>query len=120
MTICDKLRREVVAGGICTGTCSTSKSGSYMRNRWRRRRGRAAPWYGLRPEPLPASRIAVEWVIAALILVGGTRAARQVLAWMPEAVIGPLFNRLRLLWKGWSKLVKRKGLGMLTMIVEET
>jgi len=56
------------------------KRGSYIRNRWRRRRGRAAPWYGLRPEPLPAARVAVEGVISALFLIGGTRAARRVLA----------------------------------------
>jgi coenzyme F420 hydrogenase subunit beta len=95
------------------------KRGSYIRNRFRRRCGRAAPDYGLRPAPLPASRWAVELVVSFLFLVGGTRAARKVLEWIPEAVIGPLFNRLRLLWKGWSKPVKRKGLGTLTMIAEE-
>ena len=31
----------------------------------------------------------------------------------------PKINRLRLLWKGWSKPVKRKGLGTLTMIAVE-
>ena len=92
------------------------KRGSYIRNRLRRRLGRAAPAYGLRPEPLPVARVAVEWVIAGLFFLGGTRCARRALAWMPEAVLGPLFNRLRLLWKGWSRPVKRKGLGTLTMI----
>ena len=78
------------------------KRGSYIRNRLRRRFGRAAPDYGLRPDPLPKSRIAVELVIDLLFLLGGTRMARKLLEWMPESVIGPLFNRLRLLWKGWS------------------
>jgi coenzyme F420 hydrogenase subunit beta len=94
------------------------KRGSYIRNRLRRCFGRAAPDYGLRPEPLPKSRWAVELVVSFLFLVGGTRAARKILEWIPEAIIGPLFNRLRLLWKGWSKPVKRKGLGTLTMLPE--
>ncbi|TAN37971.1 MAG: coenzyme F420 hydrogenase [Verrucomicrobia bacterium] len=91
------------------------KRGSYIRNRLRRRFGRAAPEYGLRPDPLPKSRWAVEFVVSFLFLVGGTRVARKILEWIPESVIGPLFNRLRLLWKGWSKPVKRKGLGTLTL-----
>jgi len=94
------------------------KRGSYIRNRLRRRFGRAAPDYGRRPEPLPKSRWAVEFVVSSLFLVGGTRVARKIIEWIPESVIGPLFNRLRLLWKGWSKPVKRKGLGTLTMVPE--
>ena len=94
------------------------KRGSYIRNRLRRRFGRAAPDYGLRPDPLPKSRWGVELVIASLFLVGSTRVARKLLEYLPESVLGPLFNRLRLLWKGWSKPVKRKGLGALTMVVE--
>jgi len=92
------------------------KRGSYIRNCLRRRFGRGAPEYGLRPDPLPKSRWAVELVIDCLFLVGSTRGARKLLEWMPESVIGPLFNRLRLLWKSWSKPVKRKGLGALTMV----
>ncbi len=92
------------------------KRGSYIRNRLRRALGRAAPDYGLRPDPLPKARWAVEFVVSFLFLVGGTRVARKILEWLPESIIGPLFNRLRLLWKGWSKPVKRKGLGTLTMV----
>jgi coenzyme F420 hydrogenase subunit beta len=92
------------------------KRGSYIRNRMRRWLGRAAPDYGVRPDPLPKSRWVVEFVVSGLFLVGGTRGARKVLEWLPETVMGPLFNRLRLLWKGWSKPVKRKGLGTLTML----
>jgi len=94
------------------------KRGSYIRNRLRHWFGRAAPNYGLRPDPLPKSRWVVELVIGVLFLAGGTRAARKILEWLPESVMGPLFNRLRLLWKGWSKPVKRKGLGTLRMVEE--
>ncbi|MFA5044208.1 MAG: Coenzyme F420 hydrogenase/dehydrogenase, beta subunit C-terminal domain, partial [Kiritimatiellia bacterium] len=93
------------------------KRGSYIRNRIRKLFGRRAPDYGLAPRPLPASRVLVELVIGGLFLVCGTRAARWVVARIPESVIGPLFNRLRLAWKSLSKPTKRKGLGKLEMVV---
>lgn len=93
------------------------KRGGYIRNRLRQRMGRRAPDYGLRPRPLPVLRWAVELVIGGLFLVGGTALARKALEHIPESVIGPLFNRLRLGWKRMSKPVKRKGLGKLTMEV---
>lgn len=93
------------------------KRGGYIRNRLRLRMGRRAPDYGIRPQPLPASRWAVELVIGGLFLLGSTWLARKALEQIPESVIGPLFNRLRLGWKNMSKPVKRKGLGQLTMAV---
>ncbi|MCE9616335.1 MAG: Coenzyme F420 hydrogenase/dehydrogenase, beta subunit C-terminal domain [Lentisphaerae bacterium] len=91
------------------------KRGSYIRNQVRRRLGLRAPDHGLRPVPLPASRVAVELVIMLLFAVGRTRVARWCVAHIPERVIGPLFNRLRLGWKALSKPTKRKGLGTLAM-----
>ncbi len=96
------------------------KRGSYIQNRLRKWLGLAAPNHKIRPEPLPVSRITVQMVIASLFFFGSTRLARKVLEWMPEEVIGPVFNRLRLLWKGFSKPVKRKGLGNLNMIEDES
>lgn len=93
------------------------KRGGYIRNRIRKVFGRRAPDYGLAPRPLPASRVLVELVISGLFLVCGTRPARWIVERIPESVIGPLFNRLRLVWKSMSKPTKRKGLGKLEMIV---
>ena len=42
--------------------------------------------------------------------------ARWLVAQIPERVIGPVFNKLRLSWKALSKPTKRKGLAGLTMI----
>ena len=92
---------------------------SYIRNRLRRRFGLRAPEYGLRPSPLPYSRIAVEMVIDLIFVLCGTPVARKALEWIPESVIGPLFDRLRLAWKGFSKPAKRKGLGALVMVPAE-
>jgi coenzyme F420 hydrogenase subunit beta len=86
------------------------KRGSYIRNRLRRLTGRRAPDFGMRPRPLPALRVAVEVVICLIFFVAGTRPARWLVARIPERIIGPLFNRLRLAWKGASKPAKRKGL----------
>ena len=93
------------------------KRGSYIRNRIRKIFGKRASDHGLAPHPLPASRVLVELVISGLFLVCGTRPARWVVARIPESVVGPLFNRLRLAWKSMSKPTKRKGLGNLTMVV---
>ena len=80
---------------------------------------RAAPDYGMRPEHVPASRKAVEFAISGLFVVGGTSLARGVLRMIPEKVIGPVFNKLRLSWKNLSKPTKRKGLADFKMIVDE-
>ncbi len=92
------------------------KRGGYLRNRWRKMTGRAAPDYGLRPEPIGLSRIAVEIVISTIFAIAGTRGARKIVEWIPESLLGPLFNNLRLFWKSASKPAKRKGLAELRMI----
>lgn len=91
------------------------KRGSYIRCRLRRFFGRRAPDYGVRPHPLPVSRVLVELVISAIFLVCATRPARKLLEFIPESWIGPVFDRLRLGWKGLSKPTKRKGLAGLTL-----
>lgn len=87
------------------------KRGGWLRNQWRRKTGRMAPDYGYKPANVPASRILVEVVISGLFAVGKTRFARWVVSAIPEYVIGPVFNHLRLGWKRASRPTKRKGLG---------
>ena len=91
------------------------KRGGYIRNHWRRAFGKKAPRYGIRPVPLPVSRYLVEVVISSIFLVCGTRLARKILECLPESFMGPMFDKLRLTWKRFSKPVKRKGLGTLLM-----
>ncbi len=92
------------------------KRGGYIRNSMRRALGLAAPDFGMRPSPLPLSRRLVEVVISGLFIVCGTGPMRWLLTCVPERIIGPLFNRLRLSWKAVSKPTKRKGLEELTML----
>jgi coenzyme F420 hydrogenase subunit beta len=92
------------------------KRGGYIRSRFRRRLGLPAADFGMRPDPLPAGRILVELVISTLFLLGGTWLCRRIVELIPERIIGPLFNRLRLTWKSLSKPAKRKGLGALKMV----
>jgi coenzyme F420 hydrogenase subunit beta len=92
------------------------KRGGYIRNRWRRMTGRAAPDYGLRPKPIGLSRVLVEIVISSIFCLAGTSSARKIVEWIPESILGPLFNNLRLFWKSASKPAKRKGLVDLRMI----
>ncbi|MFW5940741.1 MAG: Coenzyme F420 hydrogenase/dehydrogenase, beta subunit C-terminal domain [Chloroflexota bacterium] len=86
------------------------KRGAFLRNRWRRAAGKAAPTYGYHPAHIPLSRRLVELVILSLFAVCGTAAARKVVEHLPLGVVGPLFDLLRRSWKGLSKPVKRKGL----------
>jgi coenzyme F420 hydrogenase subunit beta len=95
------------------------KRGGYLRNRWRRMTGRAAPDYGMHPETVPASRRAVEVAISSIFAVGATPPARFFLRLIPEKVIGPVFNKARLGWKNMSKPTKRKGLADFKMIVDD-
>ncbi|OYW46036.1 MAG: hypothetical protein B7Z08_10990 [Sphingomonadales bacterium 32-68-7] len=92
------------------------KRGGFIRNGWRLALGLKAPDYGIAPESVPTSRKAVEAVVSGLFVVGRTGLARWIVAQIPESVIGPVFNRLRLGWKAASKPTKRKGLGNLRMI----
>ncbi|MFH0909091.1 MAG: coenzyme F420 hydrogenase/dehydrogenase beta subunit N-terminal domain-containing protein [bacterium] len=94
------------------------KRGGYIRNRLRRCFGRAAPDFGMKPQPLPVSRVAVELVISSIFLLSRTWLARKIVEQIPEEIIGPVFNKLRLGWKSLSKPTKRKGLRDLKM--EET
>lgn len=94
------------------------KRGGYLRNRWRSLTGRMAPDYGYRPAQIPFSRICVEIVISTLFAVGRTRLARFCVARLPESIIGPLFNFLRLSWKTASKPTKRKGLKGFDVVIK--
>lgn len=95
------------------------KRGGYLRNQWRRKTGRKAPDYHMKPDPIPASRIAVEVVVGSIFAICRSRLARWILAHLPESFLGPLFNRTRLTWKALSKPTKRKGLGNLKMVPTE-
>ncbi len=94
------------------------KRGGFIRNRLRAIFGRRAPVYDIRPETMAWSRVAVELVVSGLFLLGATRLARWLVARLPEGVIGPVFNRLRLTWKAMSKPTKRKALGAMRMVEE--
>jgi coenzyme F420 hydrogenase subunit beta len=103
------------ASGMHGHMIDFKKRGSYLRGRWRKRFGKGAPDFGLRPRQLPMLRRAVEAVIVVIFFLGRTRLARKIIELIPESVVGPIFNRLRLSWKGMSKPAKRKGLGHLEM-----
>ena len=95
------------------------KRGSYIRNRMRRMLGMKAPDFGYKPAVIGIKRVLVELVISAIFLVGRTRLFRLILYLLPERIIGPLFNSLRLRWKSISKKTKRQGLTSYEVIISE-
>jgi coenzyme F420 hydrogenase subunit beta len=94
------------------------KRGSYIRNQWRHRHGKNAPDFGLRPSSITRSRRLAECVISMIFVLAGTRFSRACVSRIPERILGPLFNGLRMTWKRASRPTKRKGLAGLQMIAE--
>lgn len=92
------------------------KRGGFIRNKWRQLLGLKSPDYGIVPVQIPLSRYLVEGIISGLFLVCRNPYSRKLLEFVPESIIGPLFNRLRLIWKSASKPTKRKGLGNLDFV----
>jgi len=86
------------------------KRGSYIRNRVRTMFGKKAPDFGYKPARIGINRILVEIVISAIFILGRTTLFRLILFVLPERIIGPLFNYLRLKWKNVSRKTKRQGL----------
>ena len=86
------------------------KRGGWIRNNWRRAFGKSSPDYGYRPKKIPVSRYFVEIIISSIFMVGRLKFSRWLVTKIPESIIGPIFNFLRLNWKKLSRPTKRKGL----------
>ncbi len=92
------------------------KRGSYIRNQTRKMLGMKAPDFGYKPASIGIKRILVEIVISTIFIVGRTSLSRLILYVLPERIIGPLFNNLRLKWKKISRKTKRQGLASYEVI----
>ena len=86
------------------------KRGGWLRNEFKRKFGINAPDYGYKPKNIPLTRIFVEIIISSVFFVGKFKFVRWTISFIPESIIGPLFNFLRLKWKKISRPTKRKGL----------
>jgi len=95
------------------------KRGSYIRNQTRRKLGMKAPDFGYKPALIGYKRILVEMVISTIFVLGKTPLFRLILFLLPERIIGPLFNNMRLRWKKISKKTKRQGLESYEVIISE-
>ena len=93
------------------------KRGGYIRNRMRAFFGYSIPDYGYKPENIAFSRKLTEVVISSIFLVSGTRFSRRLMTLIPEKILGPAFDFLRLRWKKMSKPTKRKGLSNYNIII---
>ena len=86
------------------------KRGGWIRNQWLRAIGKTAPDYGYRPKTIPISRYFVEIIISVIFILGRFKFSRWLVTKIPESIIGPVFNFLRLNWKKLSRPTKRRGL----------
>ncbi len=94
------------------------KRGGYLRGRMRRFFGLPATDYGYRPARIAFSRRVVELIISTIFFLCRTRLARWIVCRIPERILGPLFNWMRLRWKALSRPTKRKGLAQYDVIIE--
>ena len=95
------------------------KRGSFIRNQWRELLGFKSPAYGISPNKISFPRYFFEFIISGLFVACHNSFSRKLLEFIPEAIIGPLFNKLRLLLKSISKPTKRKGLRNINFIVND-
>ena len=93
------------------------RRGGYLRGRMRRFFGRPAPDYGYRPAKIAFSRRLVEGVISSVFFLCRTAPARWTVCRIPERLLGPFFNWMRLRWKALSRPTKRKGLAQYDVII---
>lgn len=93
------------------------KRGGYIRNRMRAFFGYSIPDYGYKPANIAFSRKITELVISSIFLVAGNRFSRALMTLIPENILGPVFDFVRLRWKTLSKPTKRKGLSSYEIII---
>ena len=91
------------------------KRGSFIRNSWKKIR----PDYGYSPEKIHFSRILVEIVISTIFKIGQLKISRWVVEQIPLGILGPIFNKIRLKWKGMSRTTKRKGLSDSKFVIHD-
>lgn len=86
------------------------KRGTFIRMKFRKWLGKSNPDYGYVVSGFPLSRYFMEFIINALFVVLGTRAARWIAEQIPPASIGRVFEKSRTLWKKATFSIKRENL----------
>lgn len=86
------------------------KRGTFIRLKFRKWLGLSVPDYGYVISDFPFSRYLMEICIDALFLILGTTFARWLVAQMPPATIGRIFEKSRNIWKKATYSIKRENL----------
>jgi coenzyme F420 hydrogenase subunit beta len=92
------------------------KRGSYIRKKFKNLLGQETASNGLRPDKISFLRYCVEFLIIFIFKISSLSISRRLLEMIPIPLLGPFFNRLRLLWKDISKPIKRNKLSKLNMV----
>jgi hypothetical protein len=86
------------------------KRGTFIRFKFRSLIGKTNPDFGYTLKGFPVSRYLMEFVVSALFVLLGTRAARWLVEQIPPATIGRVFERSRKIWKKATFSIKRENL----------
>lgn len=86
------------------------KRGTFIRFKFRKWLGLTNPDFGYEIKGFPLSRYLMEFAIDALFLIAGTAPARWLVAQIPPAFVGGVFERTRNIWKKATFSIKRDNL----------
>lgn len=86
------------------------KRGTFIRFSFRRFFGLSNPNYGYEIKDFPFSRYLMEFFIDALFILLGTAPARWLIAQVPPAFVGNVFEKTRKIWKKATFNIKRENL----------
>ncbi|MBK9118506.1 MAG: Coenzyme F420 hydrogenase/dehydrogenase, beta subunit C-terminal domain [Phycisphaerales bacterium] len=88
------------------------KRGAFLRIGAGVARGRPVPDYGYRLAPgVPRSRVVMEFCMGIVFRACWTPWGRWLIQWLPDRLVGRLFQWARTRWKGVTRSTKRTGLG---------
>ena len=70
------------------------------------------------PKKISLMRILAELIISTLFFICGLKFIRNLIVFIPIKILGPFFNYLRIIWKTFSKGIKRKGLNSYKILLK--
>ncbi len=95
------------------------KRGSYIRMLIKRKFNIKTPNFGIKPNNITFIRIVIELFIIFIFKICSFKLSIKLMESIPEKILGPTFNYLRLSWKFISKPAKRKNLNLIKMVRDE-
>ena len=119
-----KIIREMTEAGVLTTSPIESseavkmhshaydlkKRGTLIRIKFLKILGRNTPEYGLKLESVPFKRYFFEILLDLVFIIGGSQIFKKVIEIVPPRIMGAMFEKARVAWKGATAGIKREQL----------